>query len=148
MTWTVRFLAVALLVPSIALGGDPEPLLGTWVLSPAPAQAVPLGCQNASYMITADRITMRSGGLEVTTEYTLERKDELFILHQRNARHNSRPNCQGVPAQAVIDHFVWSMNMVPSEGRLRLYMFRYPRDPYLELVRGENPLQANPVSGR
>ncbi|WP_440222280.1 hypothetical protein ACQQ2N_14435 [Dokdonella sp. MW10] len=87
------------------------------------------------YEITSESITTESGALRVVADYQAIPGDAATIVRQSNLRHNGQPNCQGRPAEYVVQRFVIDIEMEVVDGRLRVYMLGKPRGKYEEFER-------------
>jgi hypothetical protein len=81
----------------------PPPVVGTWhVVVPPEA---PSSCQDVSVEFRGDgTIHSRSGALVATNTYSLRPEQGRWLLVEDSIRTNGQPNCQGLPADFVVQH--------------------------------------------
>jgi len=110
-----------------APGRTPKELLGVWGIGPLPPDA-PAACANVSTEYRSDgTVLIRSGPQTLTATYATTPAGKGFLLERTNVQSNGEPNCQGRPAQYVIDHFVRKAYL--EVGGDTLKMFANPGAP-------------------
>jgi hypothetical protein len=141
----MRHFAVAVLVLAAGAScseaqdaGDISAYYGLWQLSPATAKTMPLACRTASYQITPDTITTNSGELVIVTSYEPIRTSDGLVLRQSNISHNGKPNCQGIPADFVVEHFVMNLELDIVGGDLRIYLVSRTGRNHFDFIRSTN----------
>jgi hypothetical protein len=113
-----RALKLALLLLLAACGqrviDAPASLLGRWTLA-APV----LGCPSASVEFTADNhLKMISGAQTLEAAIETRRKNDGYLISLQLLRINDEPNCQGISADYVAEHFAPFIFVRVSEGTL------------------------------
>jgi hypothetical protein len=97
----------------------PKELLGVWGIGPLPPD-VPATCATGSTEYRSDgTVLIRSGPQTVTAAYTTTAAGKGLLLERTNVQSNGEPNCQGRPAQYVIDHFVRKAYLEVGDDTLR-----------------------------
>jgi len=117
--------------------GDLSDFYGRWVLTAVSAQKLPPACSTAAYEITPTTITAFTGQLEISASYEAVRTAEGLTFRQHDLRHNGNANCQGIPAEYVVDHFVMNLELDLVDGLLRIYLPSRASGQYLELERDD-----------
>jgi hypothetical protein len=76
-----------------------------------------------------------SGPLVLAATYTIADRVGRMVLLQKDIHTNGKPNCQGIPAQYVLDHYVPQLYLQLSHDTLRLYINRSDTVPVASLTR-------------
>ena len=63
----------------------------------------------------------------LTGTYEAEPAGDRLRVVQKDVRSNGKPNCQGIPAAYVLEHYVYTMYAQVSADTLRIYV--RPREP-------------------
>lgn len=80
-------------------------VVGVWRIV-VPSDAPP-SCNDISIEFRGDGTMLtKSGPLVATNTYRLVRKESGLLLVMDNPRTNGQPNCQGLPAEFVVEHLV------------------------------------------
>src|SRR3989442_7445839 len=75
-----------------------------WIVVPSDA---PPSCRDVSIEFRGDGTMLtKSGALVATNTYSLAHKKGGWLLVMDNPRTNGQPNCQGLPADFVVQHLV------------------------------------------
>lgn len=134
---------LAVIVACAALGGcadnasttETAVLQGKWRIDGSKGDPLPAACQSITLEIGPSRILARSGTLEMTTVYEVLADEGSMKLRQTPLTHNGGQNCQGIPAEFVVEHFVQDMDAELIDDRLRLYLPSRESGQYTEFVR-------------
>jgi hypothetical protein len=106
--------------------------------------SLPTECRKAIYEITATTIEGRSGQLVVRAAYRARREGNGFALEQYAISNNGLPNCQGIPADYVMSHWIKELDVDVIDGRLRLYFPDRTHDRYTDFVRVHSTAEGGP----
>jgi len=99
----------------------PKEFLGVWGIGPLPPDA-PAACVNASVEYRSDgTVLIRSGPQTITATYSTAPAGKRFLVERTNVQSNGEPNCQGRPAQYVIDHFVRKAYLEVADDTLKVF---------------------------
>lgn len=109
MRLTSRAALLALVVQAACAGSRQElaapSLVGLWRAFD-PSGEFPAECREATLEFRADHtVSMRSGAQQLTATYRVEVRPGGLLLLQDSVQTNGEPNCQGVPAAFVKDHY-------------------------------------------
>lgn len=64
---------------------------------------------------------VRTGRQTLTATYSIDAGPSRRLVQQRNVRSNGEPNCQGVPAEFVLQHYLDSIYVDVHGDTLRIY---------------------------
>jgi hypothetical protein len=113
-------------------------VLGRWEMTPPTAEKLPPGCRHAGFEITMTTVTGFSGESLLVASYVPVESQSGLLLRLTLLSHNGEDNCQGIPANYVIENFQREMEIDIVDGYLRLYMPTRASGNYLELVRSDS----------
>jgi hypothetical protein len=113
----------------------PNKLIGVWGIGALPADA-PAACANASTEYRSDgTVLIRSGAETVTATYTITPMGKRLLVERTNIQSNGEPNCQGRPAQYVVDHFVREAYLELTPDTLKVFRSADAPSPLFVYVR-------------
>jgi hypothetical protein len=93
-------------------------------------------CQNASMEFRDDgTMFVRTGKQTLTGKYSVETGPERLVVQQRDVHSNGEPNCQGIPADYVLQHYWFTIYVDVRGDTLRIYPASDGHDPLLTAIR-------------
>ena len=96
----------------------------------------PEPCQKASIEFRDDgTMFARSGRQTLTGTYSVEAGPSRLVVQQRNLSSNGQPNCQEIPADYVLQHYVYTMYVDVHADTLPIYSQPEDQDPFLTTIR-------------
>jgi hypothetical protein len=108
-------------------------LVGSW-RSQGSGDAAP--CQHASLEFRDDgTMFVRTGRQTLTGTYSVEPGPSRLVVQQRTVRSNGEPNCQGIPAEFVLQHYLYTIYVEVHGDTLRIYPAPEGHDPFLTAIR-------------
>ena len=122
----------------VASAQSTKDILGEWQIAPESTKGLPPACRTNHIKITSKIIVEYSGDSVMVGSYQPLAYDSGLVLSETIRAHNGKPNCQGVPADVVIEHFQGDLEIEVLNGRLRVYFPSRSSGTYLEFVRREN----------
>jgi hypothetical protein len=78
---------------------------------------------------------VRTGSQMLTGTYSVEAGLSRLVVQQRNVRSNGEPNCQGIPAEFVLEHYLYTIYVDVHADTLRMYTAQEDHDPFLTAIR-------------
>ena len=93
---------------------------------------LPPTCGNVTYTIDAKTVTSRSGSLIIAASYEAEKVRDRYVLRLADIAATGGVNCQGVPRESVMSHFMEELTVAVVDGRLRTY---FPQGAYTDHVK-------------
>jgi hypothetical protein len=92
-------------------------------------------CQNTSMEFRDDgTMFVRTGRQTLMGTYSVERGPSRLVVQQRNVRSNGEPNCQGTPAEFVLQHYLYTIYVDVHGDTLRMYRAPGDEDPFLTTI--------------
>ena len=88
---------------------------------------------------------VHSGRLIVNASYRARISGTGFVLEQFAISSNGLPNCQGIPADYVMSHWVKDIDVDIVDGRLRVYFPDRTYDSYTDFVRANTMVEGDPT---
>ena len=105
-------------------------LVGVWH-SPGTAD-----CRNAAMEFRVDgTMVVNSGKQAVTGTYAVDSGPSRLIVRHTDLRTNGEPNCQGIPAEYVLSHYLDTAYIDVHGDTLRIFTAPEGLDPFLTAVR-------------
>ena len=93
-------------------------------------------CQKGSLEFRDDgAMFVRTGRQMLTGTYSVEAGPSRLVVQQRNVRSNGEPNCQGIPAEFVLEHYLYTIYVDVRADTLRMYTAPEEHDPFLTVIR-------------
>jgi hypothetical protein len=93
-------------------------------------------CQKASLEFRDDgTMFVKTGRQTLTGTYSAEAGPSRLVVQQRNVRSNGEPNCQGIPAEFVLQHYLYTIYIEVHGDTLRIYTAPEGHDPFLTAIR-------------
>jgi hypothetical protein len=93
-------------------------------------------CQKVSMEFRDDgTMFVRTGRQTLTGTYSVERGPSRLVVQQRNVQSNGEPNCQGTPAEFVLQHYLYRIYVDVHGDTLRIYRAPGDEDPFLTTIR-------------
>src|SRR6266508_5516448 len=84
---------------------------------------LPTACDEASMEFRSDgTVLVKTGDQILTGTYTSEPAGGRLRVVQKDVRSNGKPNCQGIPADYVLEHYGYRIFAEVSGDTLRLYV--------------------------
>jgi len=128
-------------------GPPPRDMLGQWRFLPGPNSSE--ACRAAGMEFGDDgTFSVRSGAQELNGVYTVAETSPRYLIIQRDVRFNGQPNCQGIPATYVHDHYVYRLYLEIAHDTLSLYLHRRDATPMIVLVRGQEDATTTAAGGQ
>src|SRR5213593_98907 len=96
-------------------------LLGVW--QSRESGEMPKACREASMEFRGDgTMLVRTGEQILTGAYTAEPAGNRLRVVQRDVRANGRPNCQGISADYVLEHYAYRFYAEVRGDTLGIYL--------------------------
>jgi hypothetical protein len=118
----------------------PEPpppangLVGVW--RNQASEFAPEPCRQASIEFRNDStVFLKTGKQTLTASYSVERGPSRLVVQQRDLRSNGEPNCQGISAEFVLEHYVNPLYVDVAGDTLRIYRAAQDHDPFMTALR-------------
>jgi len=93
-------------------------------------------CQKASMEFRDDgTMFVRTGKQTLTATYAVEAGPSRLVVQQHNLRSNREPNCQGIPADYVLQHYLYTIYVDVHGDTLRIYTAPDGQDAFLTGIR-------------
>ncbi len=93
-------------------------------------------CQKASMEFRDDgTMFVRTGKQTLTATYAVEGGPSRLVVQQHNLRSNGEPNCQGIPADYVLQHYLYTIYVDVHGDTLRIYTAPDGQDAFLTGIR-------------
>lgn len=93
-------------------------------------------CQKASMEFRDDGTMFVSTGKQtLTATYAVETGPSRLVVRQRELRSNGEPNCQGIPADYVLQHYLHTVYVDVHGDTLRIYTSPDGGDAFLTAIR-------------
>ena len=93
-------------------------------------------CQKASMEFRDDgTMLVRTGKQTLTATYSVEAGPSRLVVKQHNPRSNGEPNCQGIPADYVLQHYLYTIYVDVHGDTLRIYTAPDSLDAFLTAIR-------------
>jgi hypothetical protein len=93
-------------------------------------------CQKASLEFRDDgTVFLKTGKQTLTGTYSVDAGPSRLLVQQRNVRSNGEPNCQGIPAEFVLQHYLYTIYVEVHGDTLRIYTAPEGHDPFLTAIR-------------
>jgi hypothetical protein len=126
---------IGALFTACATHQPPRQLVGLWGIRPLPSDAPP-ACANISTEFRSDgTVLIHSGAETVTANYTTTPHGNRLLLERTNVQTNGEPNCQGRPAQYVVDHFFREAYVELTQDTLKMFTSADAPSPLFVYVR-------------
>jgi hypothetical protein len=110
-----------------------QELVGTW-RSNAIGNAE--ACQTASLEFRDDgTMSVRTGRQTLTGTYSVETGAARLVVQQRNVQSNGEPNCQGIPAEFVLQHYLYTIYVDVHGDTLHIYTAPEGQTSFLTAIR-------------
>jgi hypothetical protein len=78
---------------------------------------------------------VRTGKQTLTATYSVEAGPSRLVVQQHNLRSNGEPNCQGIPADYVLQHYLYTIHVDVHGDTLRTYTAPDGQDAFLTAIR-------------
>ncbi len=78
---------------------------------------------------------VRTGRQTLTGTYSVESGPSRWVVQQRNVQSNGEPNCQGIPAEFVLQHYLYTIYVDVRGDTLRIYRAPGDDSPFLTTIR-------------
>jgi hypothetical protein len=78
---------------------------------------------------------VRTGSQMLTGTYSVEGGPGRSVVQQRNVRSNGEPNCQGIPADYVLQHYLYTIYVDVHGDTLRIYRTAEDQDAFMTAIR-------------
>ena len=93
-------------------------------------------CRKASMEFRDDgTMFVRTGRQTLTATYSVEAGPSRLVVQQHNLRSNGEPNCQGIPAGYVLQHYLYTIYVDVHGDTLRIFTAPEGHDPFVTAIR-------------
>ena len=108
-------------------------LVGVW--RNQTTEHAPEPCRQASIEFRNDStLSLKTGKQTLTATYSVK-PGPRQVVQQRDLRSNGEPNCQGIPAAFVVEHYLNPLYVDVAGDTLRIYRSEEERDPFMTALR-------------
>jgi hypothetical protein len=109
-------------------------LVGVW--RNQASEHSPEPCGQASIEFRPDStVFLKTGKQTLTATYSVARGPSRLVVQQRDLRSNGEPNCQGISAEFVVQHYVNPLYVDVTGDTLRIYRAAEDHDPFMTALR-------------
>lgn len=107
-------------------------LVGVW-RNQGTGRAEP--CQKALEFRDDGTMIVKTGRQTLTGAYSVDAGPARLVVQQHDLRSNGEPNCQGIPADYVLQHYLDTIYADVHGDTLRIYTVPDGHDPLLTAIR-------------